>query len=397
LIVMRVRLFELRLLAVTLTGLWTIAAGLVLLGYRPGGPIDLLVGVAATLPIAISVAAVIWPPAVRSSRGFAGVACIGLGAALLLVPSIGGILGQLVARGPQTLLPSLEAAYPWVLALAATSVFAGLGIARAILGQTSMRRRRLELGLVLAVVFTLLSGTLFAGAAIANELALRNLPATTSRFGPTIADDEPPQCGDPIAVASSAQLQIDLTSDVDGHQIGSVEIHGTRSGQDVRQLDQVATDQAQGQYGFARIGERAWTKQPGGQWRTDPEAMGSGPVLDELVLETALLPDNRTAAEERGIEFVEGARARHCRIAVDGPRFAAAFPDVSWFGTHLDLHRWRGQVDYWLFLDGELGQVVASVNGEAIGLGRPGLLATIHVTLTATDRDLPTSIDAPVP
>ncbi len=392
---MRVRLFELRLLAVTLTGLWTIAAGLVLLGYRPGGPIDLLVGVAATMPIAISVAAVIWPPAVRSSRGFAGVACIGLGAALLLVPSIGGILTQLIARGPQTLLPSLEAAYPWVLALAATSLFAGLGIARAVLGQTSMRRRRLELGLVLAVIFTLLSGTLFAGAAIANDVALRNQPAAASRFGPTLFDVEPPQCGDPIVGASSAELQIDLMGDVDGHQIGSVEIRGARSGQDVRQLDEVATDQSQGQYGFARIGRRAWAKQPGGPWRANSEATAAGPVLDQLVLATALSPDNRTAAEERGLEFIEGARARHCRIAVDGPRFAAAFPDVSWFGNRLDLHRWRGQVDYWLFLDGELGQVVASVNGEATGLGRPGLLATIHVTMTATDRDLPTSVEAP--
>ena len=50
---MRVRTFELRLLAAVLTTLWTIAAGLVLLGYRPGGPIDLLVGLVAASPIPI--------------------------------------------------------------------------------------------------------------------------------------------------------------------------------------------------------------------------------------------------------------------------------------------------------------------------------------------------------
>src|SRR5207244_4325268 len=43
---MRVRSFELRLIGAALTVLWTLAAGLVLLGYRPGGPIDLAVGVA---------------------------------------------------------------------------------------------------------------------------------------------------------------------------------------------------------------------------------------------------------------------------------------------------------------------------------------------------------------
>jgi hypothetical protein len=394
---MRVRLFELRLLAVTLTGLWTIAAGLVLLGYRPGGPIDLLVGLSATVPIMISLAAVIWPPAARSSRAFAGVASVALGAALLLVPSIGSILTQLIGRGPQTLLPSLEAAYPWALALAGTSIFAGLGIAREVLGQTSMRRRRLELGLAVALVMSVLGGSLFAGAAIANELALRNVPATASRFGPTVGNGEPPQCGAPIARARSAQLDIELTGDVDGRPIGSVEVRGSRSGEDLRGVDEVATDQAQGQFGFARVGQQGWSKQPRGAWLAGPVGVPADPQLDQLVLATALIPANRTAAEERGLEFVEGARARHCRIAIDGPRFAAAFPEVMWFGSPLDLHRWRGQLDYWLFLDGELGQVVASVNGEAAGLGRPGLLATIHVTLSATDRGVPTTVEAPAP
>ena len=39
---MRVRRFELRLVAGALVAGWTIAAVLVLLGYRPGGPLDLL-------------------------------------------------------------------------------------------------------------------------------------------------------------------------------------------------------------------------------------------------------------------------------------------------------------------------------------------------------------------
>ena len=93
--------------------------------------------------MAIALAAVFWPPVARGDRAFAGIVWLGLLAGLLLVPSIGGVLNQLLGRGPQTLLPSVESAYPWLLALVATSVFAGLGIARRILGETALRRSRL--------------------------------------------------------------------------------------------------------------------------------------------------------------------------------------------------------------------------------------------------------------
>src|SRR2546425_9002556 len=124
---MRVRSFELRLIAAGLTALWTLAAGLVLLGYRPGGPIDLAVGLAATLPALVAAAALIWPPAASGDRAFALTVWLGLLIGLLLVPSIGGIIGQLVARGAQTLLPSLEAAPPWFLPLAGPRPVPGPG------------------------------------------------------------------------------------------------------------------------------------------------------------------------------------------------------------------------------------------------------------------------------
>ena len=92
---MRVRMFGLRLLAAVLTGLWTFAAAIVLLGYRPGGPIDGLVGLAALLPIAVSLLGLLWPPAARGDRAFAAMAWLGLGAVLLLMPSIGLVLTQL--------------------------------------------------------------------------------------------------------------------------------------------------------------------------------------------------------------------------------------------------------------------------------------------------------------
>ena len=66
-----------------------------------------------------------------------------------------------------------------------------------------------------------------------------------------------------------------------------------------------------------------------------------------------------------------------------------------WFVGSADLHRWRGQLDYWIFADGQVGQVVLVVNGEAVDMSPTGLQATIRATLIAIDRNLPVSISAP--
>ena len=153
---------------------------------------DLAVGLTATLPAAVAAAALRWPPAARGDRTFAVTVWLGLGVGLLLVPSIGGIIGQLVARGAQTLLPSLEAAYPWFLALAGTSMFASLGVVGRVLAPGAPRPVRLVRSLALAGLLTTVCGSIFAGAAIANELALRDRPAVSSRFGPTNLGPLPP-------------------------------------------------------------------------------------------------------------------------------------------------------------------------------------------------------------
>jgi hypothetical protein len=403
-------MFGLRLLAAALTALWTSAAVIVLLGYRPGGPIDGLVGLAALLPIAVSLLGLLWPPAARGDRAFAAVAWLGLGAVLLLMPSIGLVLTQLLARGTQTLLPSWEAVYPWILALLATSLFGGLGVARRILGSTAMRRRRLELGILIALVATSLSGSLFAAAAIGNELALRDMPAISSRFGPTRADAEPPRCTAPVTAGTTAVIALTVGGDVDGRASGTIDIRGVRNGPDVSWLADVATQAAVGQFAVVRSDGTTWVRGPRQDWRRAlggdatidagggvPIAPAAHPALDWEVVMTALTVPYRPAAEDRGLEFVEGARARHCSVALDGRTFEAAFPAVAWMSAHEDLHRWRGALDYWIFLDGQIGQVTALVNGEAQSLGRPGLQATLSATLTATDRGSTITIEAPRP
>ncbi|MEI8332994.1 MAG: hypothetical protein WCH74_03975, partial [Chloroflexota bacterium] len=56
---MRVRTLQLRLLAAGLVALWALAAALVVLGYRPGGPLDLVVGIAAAVPTMVAVVVIL--------------------------------------------------------------------------------------------------------------------------------------------------------------------------------------------------------------------------------------------------------------------------------------------------------------------------------------------------
>ncbi len=384
---MRVRTFELRLIAVVLIAGWTTTAGLLLLAYHPGGPMDVIVGLAAGLPMVIALAGVAWPPVARGNRAFALVVWLGLATLLLLAPSIGGLLDQLLTRGPQTLLPSLEAAYPWLLALLGTSLFSGLGLARQSLGGRSIRRRRAVRGVLVALVLTLAVGSVFTVVAVGNDVAIRDLPASSSRFGPTDADREPPVCDDPLSVGRTARLDLSLNGNVDGHPLGTVVISGIRSGSDLRWLAYVATNAELGQFGAARLDGSGWTLDPRTGWRDVAPEQLAGETIDAQVLAAALQPGARVVAEMHGVSFFEGARARHCRVAIDGPTFRAAFPQVRWLVGDADLARWRGELDYWVFVDGELGSVSGMVDGNAAGIVDGGLQGRLRASMTATERD----------
>ena len=394
---MRVRRFELRLIAVALVVCWSIAAGLILLAYRPGGPFDLIVGVLAMTPVAIALSGVIWPPVARGDRAFPATVWLGIIALLCLVPSILEVLTQLVSFGSRTLLPSFEAAYPWLIALLCTSLFSGYGIARRLDGGHAGRRRRLVAGTAIAVIATVVASVSFAAVAVANDIALRDTPADASRFGPTVGDRQPPMCDAPLVAGPSAQLVLHLDATVDRRPIGSVELAGLRVADDFRWLAYVASDRLLGQYGAARIGGHAWEVSPGHDWQRADPAKTAGESVDEQALAVALSPAYRATAEDRGVEVIEGARARRCRIAIDGATFAAAFPQATWLVGPADLHRWRGQLDYWIFLDGELGQVAGSANGEAAGIVPAALNGTIGVLLTATERGRDPVVYPPTP
>ena len=166
---------------------------------------------------------------------------------------------------------------------------------------------------------------------------------------------------------------------------------------DFRWLAYVATIRQLGQYGAARTAGLAWSIAPGTRWQAVDPASVDADTVDLQALEVALTPDLRATAEDRGVEVIEGARARRCRVAVDGRIFAAAFPHVGWLVGDADLHRWRGQLDYWVFLDGQLGQLAGTVNGEAADIVANALNGTIEVRLAATERGRDAVIYPPTP
>ena len=398
---MRVRRFELRLIAIGLVVAWAVAAALVLLAYRPGGPLDVLVGFTMLVPTGIAALAVVWPPIARGSGAFPLMIALGGGTLLVLIPSIGGLVEQLQTLGSQTLLPSIEAGYPWFLALLGTSLFAGFGVARRSQGGTALRPRRLVIGVLTATALTLGACTLFVAVAVANDQAVRQRPAeATSRFGPTDLTREPIDCDAAIGTGRAARMHARYDGEIDLRPIGSAELVGIRAGDDVRWSAYVATDRELGSYGEARAGDRAWSRTPSDGWiARAAESIGdrADDTIDAHAIRVALAHGSRTTAEDYGIETIEGAPARRCRVAIDGATFQRAFPQVHWLVGDSDLSRWRGQVDYWIFLDGQVGQLVATANGEAHELRPEAIQGTVAVHLTATERDRDLVVYPPAP
>jgi hypothetical protein len=113
------------------------------------------------------------------------------------------------------------------------------------------------------------------------------------------------------------------------------------------------------------------------------------------VVASALQAERLVAAEDRGLVRVEGAPARHCRVAVDGEIFRAAFPQVRWFVGATDLETWRGYLDAWVFADGQLGRVEGRLEGPGFDLEEGAIRADVSVVLDATYRGEPVNLVPP--
>ena len=379
-------MLELRLLAVSLAALWATVAGFLLAGYRPGGPADLLVGLAALVPLGVALCAVAWPPAARGGQAFRLIAALGVASVLVLLPTLAGLARQLLQQGLQTLLPSPEAAYPWALAIVGTSLFAGLGLARRIRGPHSGRPGRIGVAVSIGLILATVSAGAMAGAAIANEAALRDRPAAASRFGPTDPDLVLPPCDGALAAGPSARLTLDLSGRVDAGSLGIARLRGTRVERDFRWLAEVTTTRVVGFAGAAAIDDRGWIRETETRWLEIPAEIARLQALDVVLVALLQAPELRAAAEDLGTTFVEGARARHCRIATDGATFRVAFPQVRWLVGDADLDDWRGSIDLWVFGDGQLGRAEGTIGGPGFAIEPDAIRGELSATLTATER-----------
>jgi hypothetical protein len=402
------RVQGLRLLAALLAGLWSGLANALLVAYRPGGPLDELVGTAAFLPVAVAVVAIIWPPVIDEWRAAAAVAWLGIISALLVGPLLLGIIETLAAGGRQELFPSAEVAYAGTLALGTTCLFGSLGLVGTRWKGNLTTRASLISAFSLAGVLTVIGALVFGGAAVANELALRASPHSTSRFGPTDSLVPPPHCTEPLMLGPNAVLEATATAAVDGDTVGNVILTGARRGGDERWTAIMQGDFAQGAASYVRIGTQAELHESGQEWRSiDPHSLGllgeQGLTVEEPIEAVALGALGKPVTEELGIELIEGAQARHCRTPVDGPTAVELSLPLRWLaGGQLvtparELEAWRGNLDWWIFADGELGQAVVTIHGYP-GEAWPsaGLQGSITARMTSLDRTVPQTV-GPLP
>ena len=171
----------------------------------------------------------------------------------------------------------------------------------------------------------LLVGTAFGAAAIVNELALAR-PArerlAVRADGPDARGPRPARA--PLDVGATARLELQMDSSIDDRRPGQVRLDGIRNGADFRYAGFAASRVALGQLRHdPRLRSQAWRLGPGRPWRASTIDEAANHDLDRALVAEALTPADRAVAEDHGLSFIEGARARHCRITLDGDGAAA--------------------------------------------------------------------------
>jgi hypothetical protein len=401
-----------RLLAIALLALWTGLAIIILVAYRPGGPWDVLVASAAFAPVIIAAAGVVRPPLARvghpeARRANLVVAWVGLVAALLIGALLVLEIQVVTQPGDQTLLPSLEVAYALVLALAALCLYVAFGISDIPARPGSRSQGRMLHAAGLAVILTASAASLLGGAAVANDFALRDQPTVPSRFGPTDTSATPPDCDAPVALGPSATLEVEAQATIDGESIGSASIRGIREGLDESWSGSTESDFVRARARYVRVGPEAWLSLGAGApvpTLVDPFGMegSDGLTVDGPVVALLTGSDPGIVPEDLGVGLLGGARARHCRTAVNGPTALDTFLPLRWLAggqlltvTH-PLEEWRGTLDWWVFTDGQLGQARVEIHGYP-GEAWPtsGIAGTLSARLTALDRGVPHTVTPP--
>ncbi len=225
----------------------------------------------------------------------------------------------------------------------------------------------------------------------------------------------PPFCDEPLRLGQNAVVTIEARSSVDTEDRGSAVLTGKRGGRDESWGGSWAGPDGAGQLAYLRIGPLGWLNDssddpaaPGTTWRgvrPDPfEMLGLGQLtMDGPPRSVAGVPRGSIVAEDLGLVIIEGARARHCRTFMDGPTALDTFLPLRWLLADSSvvpegaISRWRGEMDWWVFGDGELGMASVEVSGARgpAGWDAEGVRGVLEARLEAVDRDTPLDISAP--
>jgi hypothetical protein len=416
---------SLRLAGVVLVGLWVALALAVAVAYRPGGELDLFVAIAASLPVVVSAAGVAWPATTRSHRDLVGLAWIWVAAVLLTIPVLYAVASSLASGGPQRLVPSAEAAYGSVMALGATALFCLIGPVHQRAGHRVFERRASLGSLGLAALATGAIAVVFGGVMVVNERTLRAELPVASHFGPTDPDVVPPECDRPPGLGRTGRIVLSARLLVDDRIVAEADLDGRRDGRDEVwsggwthvPTSAVAPERgaADGRVAYRRVGPQAWLNAVNGDpdapyttWReVDPDPFGlvdpESLTMDGPVRTVVGGVRGPVVTEDVGFEVIDGARARHCRAFVDGPIALSSFLPLRWLvsgnatGLPTDLPAWRGDLDWWVFGDGQLGRAAIEVSGLQSdawsGLG--AIEGMLRADLDVTDRSQAVDVTGP--
>jgi hypothetical protein len=338
-----------------------------------------------------------------------------IAAVLFAIPMLYGVVSALAADGPQSLVPSFEEAYAAVLALAAMAFFSIVGLVHRRRGVRPLERRATWMAAGLALLLTLVVGLAFVLVAVVNDQSLRQDLPSGSRFGPTDPDIEPPFCDQPVVLGPNARVHIEASSSIDEVDRGRASLIGQRTGQDERWGGSWDGPDGSGRVAYVRVGRQAWlnavsddSRAPGTSWtETTPDpfelAGFNGLTMDGPPHAVVDAPRGSIVAEDLGLSIVEGARARHCRTFIDGNTALDTFLPLRWLlydGSHRaddPIGRWRGELDWWVFADGQMGMAAVEVSGSRAETSWDveGVRVVLRAHLDATDRDRAVDLSAP--
>jgi hypothetical protein len=404
-----------RMLAVILTVLWAVTAVVIATAYRPGGPVDIAVALACFIPVVIADMGVIWPAKKMQRSHRLALVWVWIGAVLFTLPIAYGVATTLTTDGPQGLVPSVEAAYAGGIALFLTSFYSVVGIVHRRRGVRPLQPRASALAVLAAVGLTIVAGLAFLFVAAVNERDVRVEAPASSAFGPTDPDAVPPDCDQPPALGSSARVVIRAKSSLDNTDRGTAILEGRRDGLDESWGGSWEGVDGSGQQAYLRVGRLAWLNDttddpqaPARTWRTvqpDPfDLRGTAELtMDGPPYAIASAPRGEIVPEDLGLEHVEGAAARHCRTYIDGTTALDTFLPLRWLLFDGDgrpegaISRWRGELDWWVFTDGELGLAAVEVSGPLAEtpLDDEGVRVVLEAELSATHRDETVDVTAP--